>query len=174
MVTPARFKDATKGSVIPTAEVWASTDPAKKVKVKADGSYELEVANHPGTFQIFADYTGTDGNYKQSDPQKVETTDSTHSLNIALKYGYTTILSGFIGSNRRGDGSYKSGATVTIEVEGVVVDSTTSSGNGGRYSITVDHPGTYKATASLANYTNDVSTPARVTEEKRTVNFILG
>ena len=62
--------DPTKGSVITTARVWASTDPTKKVEVGADGSYSLEVAGHTGSFTITAEYTATDNeNYKTANPK---------------------------------------------------------------------------------------------------------
>ena len=131
IVTPARFQDATKGSVIPTAEVWASTDTNTKTKVKTDGSYELEVANHPGTFTIIANYTGADGKYKQGDPQTVTTTSSTHSQNIPLKYGRTAGVNGTVtifpgGAGSRGRGVV--GVKVIVEVEGVqVAEGVTSS-----------------------------------------------
>ena len=75
VITPAKAAGPTKGSVIATAQVWASTDPAKKVDVGTDGSYTLEVAGHSGSFTITAEYTATSNkNYKTSDPKSVTTT----------------------------------------------------------------------------------------------------
>ena len=139
------FADDTK------AQVWV--DPANKVDVKADGSYTLTVKG-PGTYQVTAGYTGKDGNYKNSDPQTVKITGQTHSLDIPLKFGYTTTVNGTvryeisvgIPPNRH------SGATVIIET-----DYGTKIGEGisdriGDYSITVSHAGkfTIKASALVA------------------------
>ena len=174
IVTPARFQDATKGSVISTAEVWASTDPTKKVQAKTNGSYELEVANHPGTFTITADYTRADGNYKQSDPQTVTTTDPTHSsLNISLKYGYTIRLHGdFLQTPVSGGRLVPiDNGKIEVKVEGDIVKSTTSLN--GKYSITFDHPGTYDVIASYPGLQNSRHNPARKTDKEFRKNFLL-
>ena len=73
-------------------------------------------------------------------------------------------MSGQIGSIKTGDIGFKNGATLTIEVEKVVVGSTTTSGNG-NYSINFSHNGTYKATASLAGFRSDIKNPARETRK---------
>ena len=145
VVTPARFQDATntKGSVISTAEVWAN--PANKVNVKADGSYELEVANHPGTFTLTANYTETDGKYKQSDPQTVTTTSTTHSLNIPLKYGRTGTVNGSVAIFPRGKsnpGGTAPGVKIIVEVEGVQVAAGVTDSFGNYKFENVPHNGT--------------------------------
>ena len=66
----------------------------------------------------------------------------------------------------------KNGATVTIEVEGLFAGSTKTSG-GGKYRITFSHPGTYKATASLAGFRDDVKEPARSTENSIKNDFFV-
>ena len=147
IITPAKAKDSSKGSFIADAEVRAN---GVKAKTNSEGSYELKV-KHSGTFTITANYTNPDGNYKKSAPQTVKTTSPTHSLDIPLNYGYTITLSGQVISVKTGDIGFKNGATVTIEVEGVEIKSTTTSGNG-NYRITFSHPGTYKATASLDGF----------------------
>ena len=157
------------------AEVWV--DPARKVKAEADGSYELEVANHSGTFTINANYTNPDGNYKQSNPQTVKTTSPTHSLNIPLNYGYTVTLSGEVGSIKAGDIGLKDGATIIIEVEGVEIGRTTSGSSGmskGNYSITFAHPGAYKARVNLAGYeATDFHEPIYETKRTMTKHFFI-
>ena len=126
------------------AQVWV--DPANKVDAKADGSYSLTVKG-PGTYQVTAGYTGKDGNYKNSDPQTVKVTGQ-HNLNIPLKYGYTTIVSGVVWDDtniltpRR-----KSGATVIAEVNDVEAGRVTSD-SVGNFSITVSHPGKLELKAS--------------------------
>ena len=134
VVTPARAADSTKGAVITTAQVWASTDPTKKVSVDAtNGSYSLEVVKHSGTFTITADYTAGDGTYKAGAPQTVTTTAAAHTQDIALRYGYTITISGVIADDQRSTGgsiTARNGATVTAAAEGRVVASVTSSGTG--------------------------------------------
>ena len=155
VVTPARAADPTKGSVITTAQVWASTDPTKKVSVDTtDGSYSLEVVKHSGTFTITADYTAGDGNYKAGAPQSVTTTAATHTRDIALNYGYTITLSGQVRDTPPATGTItnRNGATVIITVEGREAARTTSrtiGGNAGSYRVTFDHPGTFRVTASF-------------------------
>ena len=141
------------GNPIATARVWATTDPAAKVTVGTDGSYNLKVVDHPGTFTVSADYTATDGNYKAGAPQSVTTTATAHTQDIALKYGYTITVSGQV-IDVSGTPVNRNGATVTARVEGRVVASVTSSGTNatgnpaGNYSITFDHPGAFRVTAS--------------------------
>ena len=161
VVTPARAADPTKGSVITTAQVWASTDPTKKVSVDTtDGSYSLEVAGHSGTFTITADYTAGDGDYKAGTPQSVTTTAAAHTQNVALKYGYTTTLSGQVFDTPPGVSvTERNGATVIITTEsrGLEVARTTSStigGNAGSYRVTFDHPGSFRITASFDGRSN--------------------
>ena len=156
VVTPARAADPAKGSIITTAQVWASTDPGNKVTVDtADGSCTLEGVRHSGTFTIIADYTATDGNYKAGDPQSVTTTAAAHTQNVALKYGYPITLSGRVFDNPPGASVIsRNGATVIITVEsrGLEVARTTSStleGNPGSYRVTFDHPGRFRITASF-------------------------
>ena len=149
VVTPARAADPAKGSHISTAQVWASTDPDNKVPVNtADGSYTLSGVKHSGTFTITAEYTATgNSNYTTSDPQNVSTTASTYTQDIALKYGYTTTVSGQVIGSSGGTSSRVNGAAVIMEVEGVEAgrDTTRNIGGGvlndGRYSITAAHPG---------------------------------
>ena len=147
IVTPARAADPTKGSTIGTAEVWASTDPARKVAAKADGTYSLEVT-HAGTFGITAGYTGTDGNYKTSDEKTFKTADKTiDGENIALNYGHSTTLTGRVITVGYPTNISRNGARITIRVEGRVVGSTTAGGGYAEFSITFAHPGRFKATA---------------------------
>ena len=129
IITPARFKDGSKGGTISTAEVWA--DPANKVEAKADGSCSLTLEG-PGTYQITARYTGTDGNYKDSAPRTVELTGKPIVLDIPLKYGHTTTVSGDSLTWARMLSRYFStaGVTITVEVEDVQVGETTSSAYG--------------------------------------------
>ena len=184
VVTPARAADPTKGAVITTARVWASTDPTKKVSVDTtDGSYTLEVVKHSGSFTITADYTATapndNGNYKAGTPQSVTTTAAAYTQNIALKYGYTITLSGIVVALSGSSGSARNNATVTAAVEGREVASTTSSGTRadgtptGNYRITFDHPGTFRVTASFTGLNDEVFNPARLTAATHTNNFVL-
>ena len=159
IVSPARFQNASKGSTIADAEIWASTDTKKKVKTDKDGNYTLEVARHSGTFTITANYTNPDGNYKQSAPQTVKTTDQIHTLNIPLQYAYTTTISGVVNDARVSGSPPKSGATVIIKVENIEVgrDISDSTGN---YSIKVSHPGRLflKASAGTGSGNNRITT----------------
>ena len=154
------------GNPIATARVWASTDPATKVAAAADGSYTLTVT-HPGTFTVSADYTATDGNYKAVAPQSVTTTTPAHTQNVSLAYGYTTTVSGQV--YVAPPSALTNGATVTARVEGRIVRSTTSSGTdamgnpAGDYSITFDHPGTFRVTASLVGRRDASTNPTRET-----------
>ena len=157
IITPAKAKDSSKGSFITTAEVRAN---GAKAKTNSEGSYELKV-KHSGTFTITANYTNPDGNYKQGAPQTVKTTSPNHGpLNIPLNYGYTTTMIGKVAV----EFNFKDGATVTIEVEGVKIGSTTTKG-GGKYRITFSHPGTFKATASFPGYISYSREPARETRK---------
>ena len=179
VVTPARAADPVKGGVITTAQVWASTDPTKKVSVDTtDGSYSLQVVNHSGTFTITADYTAGDGNYKAGAPQTVTTTAAAHTKDIALKYGYTTTLSGQVFDNPPGGTTTsRDGATVIITVEsrGLEVARTTSStigGNAGSYRVTFDHPGRFRITASFGDRNNSFE-PARITTPTTTYSPVM-
>ena len=139
------------------AEVRASTDPAAKAAVAADGSFTLSV-KHPGTFTLSVDYpAGRD--YKAGAPQTVTTTATAHTRNIALSYGYTTTLDGRVTDTLpSGVIIARNGATVTVSVEDREVDRTLSrtiEGRTGDYIITFDHPGAYRASASF-NGRNDV------------------
>ena len=173
IITPGCAADPKKGSIIAAATVWA--DPAKKVVARADGGYRLKVT-HPGSFTLNADYTRTDGNYKASAPKTFHTTAAEKIENITLNYGYTTTLSGetFV---RDPDPPFRymptDGVTVTIEVEGCVVASATSSG-GGRYNITTfAHPGTYKGIARFTGMKDKDHHPARTTNKIASVDFAL-
>ena len=150
------------GNPIATARVWASTDPATKVTVGTDGSSTLAVT-HPGTFTVSTDYTATDGNYKAVAPQSVRTTTPAHTQNVPLAYGYTTTVSGQV--YIAPPSALTNGATVTARVEGRVVRSTMSSGTDamGNYSITFDHPGTFRVTTSSAGRRDASFNPARET-----------
>ena len=146
--------------------MWASTAPTTKVTVKADGSYTLEVAGHPGTFTINVDYpTGRD--YKAGAPQSVSTTAAAHTQNIALEYGYRTTLSGNTAVTLPGGTLFaRNGVLVIVYVEGREVGRTVSptiSADSGTYLITFDHPGTFRAEASFEAKTGDYS-PARYTD----------
>ena len=172
VTTPAgsavtQYDTATRRSV-PSgsdAKVWASTASATKVAVAADGSYTLTVT-HPGTFTLNVDYpAGRD--YKAVAPQSVRTTATAHTQNVPLAYGYTTTVSGQV--YVAPPSALTNGATVTARVEGRVVRSTTSSGTDvagnpeGNYSITFDHPGTFRVTASLMGRRDASLNPPRVT-----------
>ena len=179
VVTPARAADPTKGSVITTAQVWSSTDPTKKVSVDTtDGSYSLEVAGHPGTFTITADYTAGDGDYKAGAPQSVTTTAAAHTQNVALRYGYTITLSGRVFDNPPGPSiTFRNGATVIITTEsrGLEVARTTSStirGDAGSYRVTFDHPGRFRITASFGGR-SDSFEPARITTPTTTYSPVM-
>ena len=139
------------------AEVRASTEPAAKAVVAADGSFTLSVT-HPGTFTLSVDYpAGRD--YKAGAPQTVTTTATAHTRNIALSYGYTTTLDGRVTDTLpSGVIIARNGATVTVSVEGREVGRTLSrtiEGRVGDYSITFEHPGAFRAAASFSGR-NDV------------------
>ena len=179
VVTPARAADPAKGAVITTAQVWASTDPGNKVSVDpADGSYSLQVADHPGTFTITAGYTATDGNYKAGTPQAVSTTATAHTQDIALRYGYTITLSGQVFDTPPGASvTFRNGATVSITTEsrGLEVARTTSStigGNAGSYRVTFAHPGRFRITASFGGRSNSFE-PARITTPTTTYSPVM-
>ena len=158
------------GNPLTTAQVWASTDPARKVKVKQDGSYSLGVF-HSGSFTITAE--DTDGNYKTSDPKlfndiKAKNIDG---QDFKLKYGHTTTVSGktnTYGGDPPASGT-RNGITVIIEVEGVEVGRTTSGGNTsstiGNYTFNdVAHNGTLTIKAShsgFKHYSHTLRTTAR-------------
>ena len=183
IVTPARAADPAKGNIITAARVWFCidptncTDPAKK-DVGADGSYSLEVAGHTGSFTITADYTAADGNYKAGAPQTVSTTAAAHTQDIALRYGYTTTLSGQVFDRPPGASiAFRNGATVIITVEsrGLEVARTTSStigGNAGSYRVTFDHPGSFRITASFGGRSNSFE-PARITTPTTTYSPVM-
>ena len=165
IVTPARDADPTKGSTIGTAEVWASTDPNRKVAAKADGTYSLEVT-HAGTFGITAGYTGTDGNYKISDEKTFKTTDKTiDGENIALKYGHSIEFTGRVITVADPRSISRNGAVVTVEVEGRVVGSTTAGGERAEYSITFAHPGRFTATGSFPGFQDRIARFSRTMED---------
>ena len=157
VITPARAADSTKGSIITTARVWSSIDPAKKVAVGADGSYSLQVAGHSGSFTITAEYTATDGNYKTSTAKTVTTTSAAiDGQDIPLNYGYTTVVTvqaGLFPSGLGSVGSISNGVTVVITAEdGHEVGRGITSGTAKSAVITVDHPGRMTITASNPGY----------------------
>ena len=141
------------------AKVWASTAPATKVPVAADGNYTLTVKGHAGTFNIHVSYPkGRD--YKAPDPQEVKIAAATHTQNIVLNYGYTTTLSGYIADRATSGPTAGNDVPIIIEVEYREVDRTVSSGTGtnvGSYRITFDHPGTFRAKASFGGREGDYS-----------------
>ena len=167
VTTPAgnpvtQYETAARTSVrsADAAKVWASTASATKVAVAADGSYTLEVTDHPGTFTLNVDYpAGRD--YKAGAPQSVTTTAAAHTQHIALSYGYTTTMSGLVTDCLSvSNCSNRNGATVIVELEGRKAADTVSriiGGNAGSYRITFDHPGTFRATASFESRTDDQS-----------------
>ena len=183
--TVTQYETAARPSVpsVADAKVWASTASATKVPVAADGSYTLEVTDHPGTFTLNVDYPAA-RDYKAGAPQSVTTTATAHTQNIALSYGYTTTMSGLVTDCLSVTScSNRNGATVIIIVEsttvedppgsgvevvvgGVEVARTTSrtiGGNEGSYRITFDHPGTFRATASFQSR-KDAGSYARHTD----------
>ena len=181
VITPAgntvrQYDTATRLSVPSAADakVWASTASTTKVAVAADGSYTLSVT-HPGTFTLNVDYpAGRD--YKAGAPQSVSTTATAHTQNIALKYGYTTTISGRVNDNLpSGSAVVRNGAPVMVYVEGREVGRTVSptiSTDSGTYLITFDHPGTFRAAASFEAQTGDYS-PARYIDAiaRHTINL---
>ena len=169
VVTPAKAADPAKGSVITTARVWASTDPAKKVAVGTDGSYSLQVAGHSGSFTITAEYTAAgDKNYKTGDPKTVTTKGaSIENQDITLNYGYTTevIAQVSLNATTTSGGAISSGVTVVITAEDghEVGRGITASGGARTAVITVDHPGRMIITASRDGYMGNAGTE-RTTE----------
>ena len=177
VITPARAADPAKGSVITTARVWASTDPAQKVDVGADGSYSLQVAGHSGSFTITAEYTATGNrNYKTSHPKTVTTKGpAIENQDIALEYGYTTEFTAkaSLSMNTTSGGRISSGVTVVITAEGghEVGRGITSGAAGPSAVITVDHPGRVLVTASRDGYRGDSNSERVViTTTERTRN----
>ena len=121
----------------------ASTDSA----VAADGGFTLRV-KHPGAFTLSVDYpAGRD--YKAGSPQSVRTTKAAHTQDIALKYGYTTTLSGQVFDTALP--GPRDGIPIIIEVEGREADRTVSR------TITFDHPGSFRASASFEGRTGNYS-----------------
>ena len=176
VVTPARATDPAKGDVIKTAQVWSSIDPETKVSVDpADGSFTITVT-HPGTFTLNADYTAPDKNYKAGAPQTVSTTAPAHTRDIPLSYGYTTTLSGRVLDNPPGASiDYRNGATVVITVEDHEAARTVSrtiEGNAGNYSVTFDHPGTFRVTASFEGRSESFA-EVRYRNRTKAYNFSL-
>ena len=164
IVTPARAADPAKGSIITTARVWSSIDPANKVPVDStDGSYSLQVANHTGSFTITAEYTAVDGKYKTSTPKTVTTKGVTiENQDIALEYGYTTevIAKASLNTNTTSGGRVSSGVTIVITAEDghEVGRGITSGAVGPSAVIPVDHPGRIVITASHDGYRADNTT----------------
>ena len=187
IVTPGFAADPSKGRSISKAEVWA--DPARKAAAKADGSYSLEVT-HSGTFTITADYTGTDGNYKASAPKTINTSaQNIDDQNIALKYGYTTAVSGSVlvypgnvAKNLRDGitGTRTNGVTVIVEVEGVeaargMTKNIGGWGKDGEYHINdIAHNGTLTIKASFPDKNTGSRTKRDVKNEPVRYNFSLG
>ena len=141
------------GNPLTTAQVWASTDPARKVKVKQDGSYSLGVF-HSGSFTITAE--DTEGNYQTSDPKPFNDIKAKNidGRDFELKYGHTTTVSGktnTYGGNPPASGT-RNGITVIIEVEGLEVGRTTSSGGGDYTFNDVAHNGTLVIKANHSVY----------------------
>ena len=160
VITPARAADPAKGSVITTARVWSSVDPAKRVAVSTDGSYTLPVAGHSGSFTITAEYTATGNkNYKTSDPKAVSTTGpAIENQDIALNYGYTTTVTVQVSlQSASGAGALSSGVTVVITAEdGHEVGRGITSGDPSPSAvIEVDHPGRMRVTASRDGYQSE-------------------
>ena len=156
------------------AEVTASTDSSVKAAVAADGRFTLRV-KHPGTFTLSVDYpAGRD--YKAGAPQSVRTTKAAHTQDIALKYGYTTTLSGqVIIFDAGGSVSSTDDVPVIIKVEGretARTDSRTIGGSPGSYRIKFDHPGTFRASASFEGRTGTYA-HARYTDAALTTGSIV-
>ena len=145
------------GNPLTTAQVWASTDPANKVRVNTtDGSYSLGVF-HSGSFTITAE--DTDGNYRTSDPKPFNDIKAKNidGQDFELKYAHTTTVSGktrTYGGDPPASGT-RNGITVIIEVEGVEVGRTTSRGTGstlGSYTFNdVAHNGTLVIKANFSS-----------------------
>ena len=159
VTTPAgnavtQYDTATRRSVpsAEDAEVRVSTDSSAKTDkaaVAADGSFTLSV-DYPA---------GRD--YKAGASQSVTTTKAAHTQNIALKYGYTTTISGRVDDNPPGGGSIiRNGVPVIVYVEGREAERTSSrtiGGSVGRYVIMFDHPGTFRVAASFGGRTGGYS-----------------
>ena len=164
VVTPARAADPAKGSIINTARVWSSIDPARKVDVGTDGSYSLQVVNHTGSFTITAEYTAAGNrNYKTSDPKTVTTRGaSIENQDVALNYGYTTeiTMQVFLHATTTSGGTISSGVTVVITAEDghEVGRGITASGGARTAVISVDHPGRMIITASRDGYMGNAGT----------------
>lgn len=148
------------GNPITTAQVWASTDPANKVRVDTtDGSYSLLVI-HSGNFTITAE--DTDGNYQTSDPKPFNDikAESIDGQDIGLKYGHITTVSGRVVSTFTDRGARISlntnNVTITLEVEGIAlpeVKTRTIGATVGAYSINdVAHNGTLTIKASYSGF----------------------
>ena len=149
------------------AKVRASTAPATKVPVKADGSYTLKVVGHPGSFKIHVSYPAGRDYKAPANPQEVKTSAATlKAPDIALKYGYTTKLSGQVADNTSGSTFInRNNLPVIIEVEGREWERTLTGTIGsiaGSYSIEFRHPGTFKAKASFGGR-NGMDDPVRHT-----------
>ena len=174
--TVTQYDTATRRSVPSAADakVWASTASATRVAVAADGSFTLSVT-HPGTFTLNVDYPAA-RDYKTGAPQSVRTTATAHTQNIALKYGYTTTIEGRVADRAPSGLTYRDGAIVTVSVERREVARTVSrtiGGNVGSYnSITFDHPGTFRITASFSGR-SDIIEPRRITDATKTYNFLM-
>ena len=178
VITPGRTADPTKGSFIGTASVYASTEPSKKVAVNtADGSYSLNVT-HKGSFNLTAEYTGTDSNYNTSDAKTVSTkAESMGGQNIALKYGRTIKLQGTVAVfDRSGNGQFRNNIEVTAEVEGFVVARDTS-GSGtslGSYIINAPHNGSLTIKAEFSGKEPVAhAVPSSVILNRRTYNYAV-
>ena len=176
------------GNPITTAQLWASTDPARKVKVKEDGSYSLGVF-HSGSFTLSAGYTGEGGSYKMSDPKPFDNIKAKNidGRDIALKYGHTTTLSGQVVGNYTSSAggrgtTLENNAAVIVEVEGIEVTKYRTRRIGGigngAYSISnIAHNGTLviKVNHSLRvtaykPYSHTLRTTAKATSH--TINLV--
>ena len=168
VITPARAADPAKGSIITTARVWSSVDPANKVPVDStDGSYSLQVANHTGSFTITAEYTAADGKYKTSTAKTISTTGAAiENQDIALEYGYTTevIAKASLNTNTTSGGRISSGVTIVITAEDdhEVGRGITIGAVGPSAVIPVDHPGRIVITASRDGYRGDTTNSERL------------
>ena len=181
ITTPAgkavtQYDTATRRSVPSAADakVWASTASTTKVAAAADGSYTLTVT-HPGTFTLNVDYPAA-RDYKAGAPQAVRTTATAHTQNIALKYGYTITISGRVADRPPSGLTFRDDAIVTVSVERREVARTVSrtiGGIKGSYnSITFDHPGTFRITASFSGR-SDIVEPPRITDATKPYSFLM-
>ena len=157
------------GNPITTAKVW--TKSSNKVSVDStNGSYSLKVT-HSGSFTLTAE--DPNGNYKTSAPKTVKTTKpKEEKQDIALKYGYTTTLTGQV--FRLGAGSAApplNGVNITIKVEGREAARDTSD-NSGNYSLTFAHPGSSDLRGRLAGY-RDHDFDIRTKKANETYSFVL-